>query len=393
LIILFANVHRVGAAPIKFANSGAVRCYGMSITLRVGTNLRPLISGSVSLADSDADIFLSLYGLADAEPQGRWTDGPRASMTFILPEHVDKDVILKIEVSAFTWGDVLPEQVVNVSINGRDTAIWKILNNYPRTRAVFVEREIITKHKTVTVAFDLPNCTTPAALQINGDQRRLGIMLRRISWQAVDARPEPEALIWQLGRSVAAEARKSFDQKVESGFWDRFMTGPSILDIGFRGAVGMGDVVPITNTAVGVDLDYPGYDGANLPFRSESQDAVFSSHCLEHIPGYIKAIQEWYRVTKFGGHIITVVPHAHLYERARRPPSKWNADHQRFYTPASLLAEFEAALPPNSYRVRYLEDNDSGYPYAGDPEVHPDGCYEIVLVIEKIRPPRWTVRD
>ena len=198
-------------------------------------------------------------------------------------------------------------------------------------------------------------------------------------------------MVWQLGRPVGGEARKGFDQKVESGFWDRFITGPNVLDVGFKG--GMPDAVPITATAIGVDLDYPGYDGRVLPFGNETQDAVYSSHCFEHIPGYIKAIQEWYRVTKVGGHIITVVPHAHLYEMGRRPPSEWNGDHQRFYTPASLLAEFEAALSPNSYRVRYLEDNDSGYDYALGPGAHPAGCYEIVLVIEKIRPPPWTLRD
>jgi ubiquinone/menaquinone biosynthesis C-methylase UbiE len=157
--------------------------------------------------------------------------------------------------------------------------------------------------------------------------------------------------------------------------------------------MGLSDAIPITETAVGVDIDYPQYDGRTLPFADESQDAVYSSHCLEHIPGYIRAIQEWYRVTKVGGHVITVVPHAHLYERLQRPPSRWNAEHERFYTPASLLAEFEAALRPNSYRVRYLEDNDLDYDYSVDLSYHPIGCYEIVLVIEKISLPSWSLAE
>ncbi len=166
-----------------------------------------------------------------------------------------------------------------------------------------------------------------------------------------------------------------------------------MLDIGFRGSVEGGEAVPIVDGAIGVDLDYPGYDGRTLPFADGSQDAVFSSHCLEHIPGYLNAIQDWHRVVRVGGHIITAVPLAPLYERGRRPPSRWNSDHQRFYTSASLLAEFEAALPPNSYRVRFLEENDLGYHYDSDPELHPPGCYEIVLVVEKIRPPSWRLRD
>ena len=197
----------------------------------------------------------------------------------------------------------------------------------------------------------------------------------------------------QLGRPLGAEARKTFDRRVEQGVWSRFVRGPKVLDIGYLGGTEGRTVLPIFEGATGVELDYPGYDGRTLPFPDNSQDAVHSSHCLEHIPDYVRAIQEWHRVTMPGGHIITVVPHAHLYERRRRPPSRWNGDHRRFYTAASLLAEFEAALPPNSYRVRYLEEHDEGYAYEVDPAEHAHGCYEIVLVVEKIDRPHWSVED
>src|SRR6202012_3711001 len=140
-----------------------------------------------------------------------------------------------------------------------------------------------------------------------------------------------------------------------------------------------------------IDLDYPGYNGRTLPFAENSQDAVFSSHSLEHIPDYVRAIPESNRVVKVGGNIITVVPSAHLYERRQRPPSRHNDTHVRFYTPASLLAEFEAALRPNSYRVRHLLENDQGYRYDDSPSGHPKGCYEIEFVAQKIAEPSWRV--
>ena len=354
------------------------------------SGLRPMAVPSIAFCDSDATQFMSSTGLSGIEKEGRWTDGPSASVTFALPPSVEgRPLIVKLEVSAFVKPDALPEQIVTVRANGVEIAIWRITNPHPQTRALFVEGTTALNNA-VTIDFELPNCMSPIDVGINDDRRRLGIMLRRLAWQTVDTKPEPEALIWLLGRSVGGETRKSFNQKIEEGFWSRFINGPKVLDIGFRGD--LADAVPITETAVGIDLDYPGYDGKTLPFDDESQDAVYSSHCLEHIPSHIKAIQEWHRVTKINGHIITVVPHAHLYERRRRPPSKWNGDHQRFYTPASLLAEFETALRPNSYRVRYLEDNDSDYDYVGDPNMHPSGCYEIVLVIQKIQPPLWELR-
>jgi len=78
----------------------------------------------------------------------------------------------------------------------------------------------------------------------------------------------------------------------------------------------------------------------------------------------------------------SVVPSSHLYERRRR-----------VYTPSSLLAEFEAALVPNSYRVRHLAENDAGYQYEFPPNAHPEGCYEIELVVEKIAVPGWSMGE
>jgi SAM-dependent methyltransferase len=190
-------------------------------------------------------------------------------------------------------------------------------------------------------------------------------------------------------RVVGAESMKSYRAKVESGFWAKYIKGSAVLDIGFRG--GVHDASPIVEGAVGVDIDFPGYDGRTLPFPAESQDAVYSSHCLEHVEDPITAIREWHRVIKTGGHVITVVPHAFLYERRSQLPSTWSCAHLRVYTPSSLLADFEAALEPNTYRLRHLCDNDENYVYDDPPTLHPKGCYEIELVIEKITPPAWRV--
>jgi predicted SAM-dependent methyltransferase len=354
-------------------------------------DLKPLVAGAIALADSNASQFVFWTGLSGIEGPGRWTDGRDASVTFVLPSHVDYDVIITVEARAFVWGAILPEQSVAVKVNGIPMPFWQMVDSNFRTYAMLAKREKIGKDKVVRIDFEMPNCIAPYDLAINPDRRLLGIMLRRITWRAAETSSGQEAWIWQLGRQVGGEARKSFDQKIESGFWGRYVNGTKVLDIGFKGSVELKGVVPITATAIGVDLDYPDYDGRTLPFDSESQDAVYSSHCLEHVLDYVNAIKEWYRVVRFGGHIITVVPHAHLYERRHRAPSKWNEDHKRFYTAASLLAEFEEALLPNSYRVRYLEENDMGYDYRSDPKVHPVGCYEVTLVIEKIHPPGWSV--
>jgi SAM-dependent methyltransferase len=192
-------------------------------------------------------------------------------------------------------------------------------------------------------------------------------------------------------RPVGVEARKTYAAKLDNGFIDKYLSGLAILDIGYKGYEN--NVVPIVPQAIGIDVDYPGYDGHRLPFPDKSQDAVFSSHCLEHIDDAPAAIGEWFRVLKINGFLVLSVPHQHLYERKSGPPSIWNPDHRRFYTPASLLIELEKALEPNTYRIRHLVDNDTDYNYSIPPDQHPSGCYEIELVIQRIKQPEWHLDD
>ena len=184
---------------------------------------------------------------------------------------------------------------------------------------------------------------------------------------------------------LKTEVDKSYRERVETGFFERFMSGKG-LDIGFRGHSNASTVV---QNAIGVDLDYPGYDGTRLPFDSGSLDFVHSSHCLEDINSPQQAIKEWFRVLKRGGHLICSVPHQYLYERKKGLPSNWNPSHKHFYTPGKLATEFENALEPNEYRIRSLCDKDAGYNYGTPPNEHPSGQYEIEIVIQKIAKPGW----
>jgi hypothetical protein len=85
-------------------------------------------------------------------------------------------------------------------------------------------------------------------------------------------------------RFIGGEALKAGERRQREGFYENYLSGSNILDIGYRGSAQ--DSVPIVEQAIGIDIDYPGYDGVRLPFDDDSQDAVFSSHCLEHIDDY-----------------------------------------------------------------------------------------------------------
>jgi predicted SAM-dependent methyltransferase len=202
-------------------------------------------------------------------------------------------------------------------------------------------------------------------------------------WKLADA-------AFPIDYAPPGEAGRSYARRVRNGFYDRYCHGPLILDVGFSGFDNPEGKTAVPG-AIGIDLDYPGYDGVRLPYADNSVDTVISSHCLEHILFEHAAIQDWYRVLRIGGHIICMVPHQMLYEKKRFVPSNWNHDHKRMYTVSRLAASFEAALPINGFRIRHLVENDAGFDYSLGPDQHSQGAYEIELVLEKISTPTWTL--
>jgi SAM-dependent methyltransferase len=207
-------------------------------------------------------------------------------------------------------------------------------------------------------------------------------------------------------RPVGYESRKSYARRCREGFWDAFIAGGAVLDIGYRG--GLADALPIVPGAVGIELDHVrisddriepwassgpnGYDGLHLPANDGQMDTVYASHVLEHVPNPQLSLAEWHRVLRIGGTMIVTVPSAYLYERRLTvPPSRFSSEHLRSFTPGSLLELVETALEPNSYRVAALFDDDTGYDYSLPIEQHPTGVLEIVCVIRKIAKPQWNV--
>jgi SAM-dependent methyltransferase len=63
----------------------------------------------------------------------------------------------------------------------------------------------------------------------------------------------------------------------------------------------------------------------------EEFDFVFSSHCLEHMKDPRKAIQEWWKLVRPGGHLFFIVPDEDLYEQGVFP-SRFNGDHKATFT-------------------------------------------------------------
>jgi SAM-dependent methyltransferase len=68
-----------------------------------------------------------------------------------------------------------------------------------------------------------------------------------------------------------------------------------------------------------------------VEISDESLDFAHSSHCLEHMVDPRKALCNWLRVVKPGGHLVVTVPDEDIYEQGIFP-STFNQDHKWTFT-------------------------------------------------------------
>jgi ADP-heptose:LPS heptosyltransferase/predicted SAM-dependent methyltransferase len=95
-------------------------------------------------------------------------------------------------------------------------------------------------------------------------------------------------------------------------------------------------------------------------FASNSFDAVFSSHVLEHMPDMQAAVDEWGRVIKLGGYLCLYVPSANLYPLCGEEGA--NPDHKHDIYPNDLQALLENSA--QHWVIEEFEERGAGNEYS-----------------------------
>jgi SAM-dependent methyltransferase len=125
------------------------------------------------------------------------------------------------------------------------------------------------------------------------------------------------------------ETSKAYNRRLAAGWFDNYITG-KVIDIGC-GRFGSFGADPITPDCEMHDIDMCDAHTMEI-YPDESFDTVYSSHVLEHMEDPQKAVENWWRILKPGGHLIISVPEMFSYERQLHLPSRWNPDHKTFWT-------------------------------------------------------------
>lgn len=86
--------------------------------------------------------------------------------------------------------------------------------------------------------------------------------------------------------------------------------------------------------SIPVDIAFEnGMDAMNLP---DQLDYVFSSHCLEHLPNYVEAVEYWLSRIKSGGHLFLYLPNMEVQDYWR----PWNNRKHVHYLTPKIMDEF-----------------------------------------------------
>jgi ADP-heptose:LPS heptosyltransferase/predicted SAM-dependent methyltransferase len=92
---------------------------------------------------------------------------------------------------------------------------------------------------------------------------------------------------------------------------------------------------------------------------TQSMDAVFSSHLLEHIKDTRKTLKEWWRVIKPGGHLVLYLPHKEFYPNIGEKGS--NPDHKHDFLPQDIIEHMEHV---GGWDLLENEERNEGYEYS-----------------------------
>lgn len=122
-------------------------------------------------------------------------------------------------------------------------------------------------------------------------------------------------------------------------------------------------------------------DIQDIPYPDNTFDLIITSHVLEHVPDYKKALREFHRVLKEKGYLIMLVPSLYELDETFEEPQvntpelkrRYNKqfDHYRYFSPRELYDDLEdAGLTTIREHERIYEDNPeqaARYAIAHDP--------------------------
>lgn len=214
--------------------------------------------------------------------------------------------------------------------------------------------------------------------------RRTLLFNHRITWECKptsDRRQDAEF----HQKNKYGETWKAYERRLSEGWFEKYAPEDKPgIDIGCQ-------YDALNSTFRRWDIAFGDGDAEFMKgVKDEIFQTVYVSHLLEHINNPKKALRNWFRILKPGGHLIIMVPHRDLYEKRKTLPSQWNGEHKWFWLPEESESPCTISLKdlikttlPNAELVSLQILNDK-YDYSLPVNAHPVGEFSIEAIIKKI---------
>lgn len=164
-----------------------------------GVSLRRLALKPVADADIPAytpgkDITFGVRGNSEAYQlagwaaplaKSTWTEGEQATLAFVLPASHKGNLALSLDASAFV-NDLTPCLVTDVEVNGQAVGTITFADNQPQHETLALPASVLNGKPFTTIRFSLPGVRSAAELGCGHDERRLGLLIERLSLLPAD---------------------------------------------------------------------------------------------------------------------------------------------------------------------------------------------------------------
>ncbi len=125
-------------------------------------------------------------GWSKPEPEFTWTEGKRAELILPLAKG-DGDLSMTLQLSPFTVGSAVPEQRLNISINGRSVAKVNLKHGGFQQLSLRLPRAALNRNRKNNLVFELPDARSPKELGLSADGRVLALAIHTLRVSPVDS--------------------------------------------------------------------------------------------------------------------------------------------------------------------------------------------------------------
>jgi len=143
---------------------------------------------------------------------------------------------------------------------------------------------------------------------------------------------------------------EGFASEIAFGIANKILFGKGV-DVGCNRVEWM---LPSTElrTVFPIDPVINGFDGLSFPKNYNNLDFIFSSHCLEHLPNWVDALNHWHNRLKVGGVVFLYLP-----DFSQEYWRNWNnRKHVHCFTPEIIGAYFKTQ--PNMWKNTFVSGVD-----------------------------------